>query len=60
MSTVAAETKDAKGKSIRRWYYIDMKKAVTNDDDREDAVLSVPEDRLVKTFGADTTSYRPT
>src|SRR5260221_3586208 len=51
MSTLAAETKDAKGKSIRRWYYIDMKKAVTNDDDRDDAVVSVPEDRLVKTFG---------
>jgi hypothetical protein len=28
-----------------------MKKAVTNDDDREDAVLSVPEDRQVKAFG---------
>lgn len=51
MSTVAAETKDAKGKPIRRWYYIDMRKAVSNGDDREDAVLSVPEDKLVKTFG---------
>lgn len=51
MSAVAVETKDAKGKPIRRWYYLDMKKAVTNDDDREDAVLSVPEDRQVKTFG---------
>jgi hypothetical protein len=51
MSTLVVETKDAKGKPIRRWYYLDMKKAVTNDDDREDAVLSVPEDRLVKAFG---------
>jgi len=51
MSTVAAETKDAKSKPIRRWYYIDMKKAVTNGDDREDAVLSIPEDKLVRTFG---------
>jgi hypothetical protein len=51
MSAVAAETKDAKGKAIRRWYYIDMKKAVTNGDDREDAVLSVPADKLVRAFG---------
>lgn len=51
MSAVAAETKDNKGKAIRRWYYIDMKKAATNGDDREDAVLSVPEDKLVRTFG---------
>lgn len=51
MSTVAAETKDAKNKPIRRWYYIDMKKAVTNDDDREDAVVSIPEDKVVRTFG---------
>jgi hypothetical protein len=55
MSAMVVETKDAKGKPIRRWYYIDMKKAVTNDDDREDAVLSVPEDRQVKAFGGDVT-----
>ncbi len=51
MGAGLVETKDAKGKPIRRWYYIDMKKAVTNEDDREDALLSVPEDRQVKTFG---------
>lgn len=51
MSAAAVETKDAKGKPIRRWYYLDMKKAITNGDDREDAVLSVPEDKQVKTFG---------
>lgn len=51
MSAVPAETKDAKGKAIRRWYYIDMQKAISNDDDREDAVLSVPDDKLVRTFG---------
>jgi hypothetical protein len=55
MSPYAVETKDAKGKPIRRWYYLDMKKAVANDDDREDAVLSIPEDRLVKTFGGEIT-----
>ncbi len=55
MGAAAVETKDAKGKTIRRWYYLDMKKAVTSDDDREDAVLSVPEDRLVKSFGGEVT-----
>jgi len=55
MSQVMVETRDAKGKPIRRWYYLDMKQAVTRDDDREDAVLSVPEDRQVKTFGGEIT-----
>ena len=55
MSTSAVETKDAKGKPIRRWYYLDMHKAVEPETDREDAVLSVPEDRQVKTFGGEIT-----
>ncbi|MFC1572414.1 DUF262 domain-containing protein [Candidatus Eisenbacteria bacterium] len=53
MGTTAVETKDAKGKAIRRWYYIDMKKAVQAEADREDALLSVPEDRLAKAFGGE-------
>lgn len=53
LSETVVETKDAKGKPSRRWYYLDMKKAVSRDEDREDAVLSVPEDRRVKTFGGD-------
>ncbi len=55
MSASVVETKDAKGRPIRRWYYLDMKKAVSNDDDREDAVLSVPEDKKVRTFGGEVT-----
>jgi hypothetical protein len=55
MSQVAVETKDAKGKPIRRWYYVDMRKAVEAEADREDAVLSVPEDRQVKAFGGEIT-----
>ena len=55
MGQTAVETKDAKNKPIRRWYYIDMKRAVQPEADREDAVLSVPEDRLVKAFGGDIT-----
>lgn len=51
MSPLVVETKDAKGKPMGRWYYLDMKKAATNEDDREDSVLSIPEDKLAKTFG---------
>ena len=51
MSTSAVETKDAKGKPIRRWYYLDMKQAIKPEADQEDAVRSVPEDRQVKAFG---------
>lgn len=51
MGELAVATKDAKGKSTRRWYYIDMKVAVTNNDDREDAVVSVPEEKQVRDFG---------
>ncbi len=55
MGGSAVETKDAKGRRMLRWYYIDMKKAITNNDDREDAVLSVPEDRRTKAFGGEVT-----
>lgn len=55
VSASAVETKDTKGRPIRRWYYFDMKKAVNGDDDREDAVVSVPEDRQVRAFGGEVT-----
>ena len=51
MGTSAVETKDAKGKPIRRWYYLDMKQAIEPEADQEDAVLSVPEGRQVRAFG---------
>ena len=51
MGTSAVETKDAKGKPIRRWYYLDMKQGIDPEADQEDAVLSVPEDRQVRAFG---------
>jgi len=55
ISQTAVETKDAKNKPIRRWYYIDMKKAVEAEADREDALLSVPEDKRTKSFGGEVT-----
>ncbi len=51
----AVETRDSKGKPIRRWYYFDMKKCLDGDDDREDAILGVPEDKLVRAFGGEIT-----
>ena len=51
ISKSAVETRDAKGKPIRRWYYLDMKQAIELEADPEDALLSVPEDRQVRAFG---------
>ena len=50
----AVETKDSKGKKIRRWYYLDMKECLKDESERVDAVLSVPEDRM-KTFRGEVT-----
>jgi hypothetical protein len=55
MSQTVVETKDAKNKPIRRWYYIDMKKAVEADADREDALFSVPEDKRTRSFAGEIT-----
>ena len=55
MKRAAVETKDAKNKPVCRYYYMDMKRAVETEADRDDAVLSVPEDRIVKVFGGDDT-----
>ena len=43
-------TRDTRGNGIRRWYYLDMKKCLDDDSDREDAVFSIPEDGIVRTF----------
>ncbi|MYC06501.1 MAG: DUF262 domain-containing protein [Chloroflexi bacterium] len=48
-------TRDTKDNEISRWYYLDMKKCLDDDVDREEAVLSVPEDRKVKTFRGEVT-----
>ncbi len=48
-------TRDTRGRKILRCYYLDMKKCVAADSDREDAVLSLPEDRMMKTFRGEVT-----
>ena len=46
------ETEDDRKRPIKRWYYIDMQKALDPLADREDAFISVPEDRIERTnFG---------
>ena len=46
------ETITPKRKKVKRWFYIDIRKALDQTADREDAIIGVPEDRIVKTdFG---------
>lgn len=48
------ETVTPKNKKVKRWFYIDIKKAMDSSADREDAIVGVPEDRMVrKDFGRD-------
>ncbi len=48
------ETHDNRGRRIRRWYYVDMLKAMDPNIDREDAIFSVPESRIeTRNFGRD-------
>ena len=50
------DTHDNRNKRIQRWYYIDMKAATDQDADPEDAVISVPENRMTtRDFGREVT-----
>lgn len=40
-------TLDSKKKKVQRWYYLDIKKCVADTIDWEEAVISVPKDRIV-------------
>ena len=46
-------TRDQRGREIERWYYVDMRRALDPNADREDAVVSLPADRQIKRFGRD-------
>ena len=39
-------THDNRGRRIRRWYYVDMQAAMDPNVEREDAIVSVPEERI--------------
>lgn len=43
-------TRNERGHALSRWYYIDIRKALANGVDMEDAIFSTPEDRLFKNF----------
>ncbi|MEU7239040.1 DUF262 domain-containing protein [Streptomyces sparsogenes] len=42
------ETVDGRDKPLKRWYYIDIAKAIGAPADRDDAIVSVPEDRILR------------
>lgn len=46
------ETVTTKKKKVKRWFYIDIRKSLDSSFDREDAIIGVPEDRVIRTdFG---------
>ena len=48
------ETHDNRGRRLRHWYYIDMRAAMDPDVEREEAIISVPEDKKeTGNFGRD-------
>ncbi|EYB66519.1 hypothetical protein DEIPH_ctg103orf0048 [Deinococcus phoenicis] len=44
------DTRDARDKDIKRWYYVDIRWASDPEADREEAFVSVPEDRKLRNF----------
>lgn len=43
------ETVTPKNKKVKRWFYIDIRKALDLSVDREEAIVGVPEDRVIRT-----------
>lgn len=48
MSARPVDTEDARGKKLNRWYYIDMREALNDDPDMDEAILSIPADRQIR------------
>ncbi len=44
------KVKDERGKALEVWFYLDMRKALANGGDREEAIRVLPADKRVKTF----------
>jgi hypothetical protein len=49
MRREVVETITPKNKLVRRWFYIDIQKAIAAGGDRDEAIFAVPEDRKIKT-----------
>jgi hypothetical protein len=45
------KTRNDRGKEIKRWYYLDIGVATDPDADKDDAIISVPEDKIIKGKG---------
>ena len=46
------DTETAKHKAIKRWFYIDMVKALDPDIDRDESIVAIPEDKMIRSnFG---------
>lgn len=45
------ETQNTKKQPVKRWYYIDMQRAISKPDEREEAIIAVDEERKVVGFG---------
>ncbi len=43
-------TRNPRGHPIQRWYYLDIAKALHPYEDREDAIIGLPEDRKLRNF----------
>jgi len=43
-------TRDSRNQRIQRWYYLDIDKALDPSVDREESIISLPEDRKVRNF----------
>lgn len=44
------KTRDTRGKEVHRWYYIDIAKALDPSVDRDEAIISVPENKIIRDF----------
>jgi hypothetical protein len=47
-STQPVGTLDPRGHKLHRWYYIDIAMALADEGDREEAIISVPGDRVLR------------
>lgn len=52
-SRKSVRTRDSRGKEMLRRYYADIARCIDPEADREDAIVSVPADGIVKAFGRD-------
>ncbi len=48
MSGEPVQTVDSRGMTISRWYYIDIDKALNDEEDREEAITVLPPDRKIR------------